>query len=120
MRRLVLALVPLMLSTLAVAQEALPKTIADVERDEFLLGGTVLERLQRSAKEKSLQCLKAFPHEQFCACLGEQLPLVLTIAQYAAIVSTPREELDSAASSEDERKLIEVTFTAREQCARNL
>ena len=120
MRRLVLTVLPLVLSAFAVAQDSPPKTIADLERDQFLLGGTLWERIERSSKEKSLECMKAFPHAQFCACLGEQLPLVLTVAQYVAIVTTPRERLEAAIATDDEKRVIEVTFAAREQCANKL
>ncbi len=117
---LVLFAFPAIFPVGVIAQDGQPKTIEDLERDQFLLGGTLWERVEKASKEKAIQCMKAFPHERFCGCLSEQIPMVITVAQYAAIVATPREQLDSSASSEDERKLIEVTFAAREKCSKVL
>lgn len=101
----------------AMADDSQPKSIEVLELEEFLLEGTLWERVERAAQQKSIQCMRAFPHQQFCRCLGNQLPMVLTIAQYTAIVTTSREQIGYEGMSSEEKKVIDITRESRETCA---
>lgn len=101
----------------AAAQTGGTATIDDLEREEFLLGGTIWERVLREGQERSIQCQKAFPNKVFCDCLTDRIPMILTITQYAFILTSSLAELQYDQLTEDEQKMIDITRAARESCA---
>jgi len=117
MRSVILSVIAAILITPAMADKDGPKTIKDLELEEFLLDGTLWERIERAARQKSIQCMRAFPHEQFCRCLASKIPMVLTITQYTAIVTSSREQIGYEGMSGEEKRAIDVTMRAREECA---
>ncbi len=104
----------------AMAGEDKQKTLQELQTEEFLLGGSIWERLQREVKQKEIQCIKAFPHEEFCTCLVDKIPMSFSMIHYVTVVTMSREELgydQLSELSEDERKAVDVTIQARETCA---
>lgn len=93
------------------------KTIDQLEHEQFMLDGSLLERLGRATRSMELQCMKAFPNERFCRCLASQMPMVLTMTQYTAITTSAREDIGYGEMSDDEKKVIDITIEAREKCA---
>lgn len=101
----------------AIAGEDRQKTLQELQTEEFLLGGTLWERVERVAKKKNIQRLKAFPDEAFCTCLADKIPMSFSMIHYVTIVTMSREDLGYDQLSEDERKAVDVTIQARETCA---
>lgn len=65
-------------------------------------------------------CQRAFGSNEFCSCLGDKLPAVVTFPVYAAVVISTREELGYAVASADERAVIDGIYAAREECVARL
>lgn len=101
----------------ASAQASGAATIDDLETEEFLLGGGLFERVSRIGQGLSIQCQKAFPNKKFCDCLSNRIPMVLTITQYAFILTSSLAELQYDQLTEDEQTMIDITRAARESCA---
>ena len=99
------------------AQSGGTATLDDLKTEEFLLGGTLWERVSREVQERSIQCQKAFPNKVFCDCLSNRIPMILTITQYAFILTGSLAELQYDQLTEDEQKMIDITRAARESCA---
>lgn len=99
------------------AQSGGTTTLDDLETEEFLLGGGLYERVSRIGQALSIQCQKAFPDKKFCDCLSSRIPMVLTITQYAFILTSSLAELQYDQLTEDEQKMIDITRWARESCA---
>ena len=86
--------------------------------DDFFLGGSLYEA--KSYEAKSIQCRKAFPNQNFCSCLANKLPMVLTIPQYTINVTSSLDELRYDELTGDERKMIDIAREVREECAQHL
>lgn len=65
-------------------------------------------------------CHRAFGSDEFCSCLGDRLPAVVTFPVYAAVVISTREELGYVAASADARAIIDGIYAAREECVARL
>ncbi len=101
----------------AAAEESEPKTLLELQTQEFLIEGSMWERIERAAQRKKLQCMRAFPHEAFCECLANKMPMAINVIQYTVATTVSREDLGYDSISEDERKAVDVTIQAREDCA---
>ena len=67
-------------------------------------------------KEKYLKCLASFGDTNFCQCLCKNLPVVDTFENYIAIVISTKDGLGYNNRNNDEKKIIDLTFKAREIC----
>ncbi len=101
----------------ALSNEHGPKSIKDLETEEFLLGGSIWEGIERAVQHKTIQCMRAFPHEEFCTCLVEEIPMVVNMVQYAVATTLSKEQMGYDKLSEDQRKAVDATTRARETCA---
>lgn len=98
--------------------ESLP-TIKDLEKKELEqlnVEGTLWGEVQNAGNKIRFSCLKAFPDESYCNCLGEKLPLSLTFPQFVAVVSTTKRDLGYATLTSDGMKLIDIARSVRETC----
>jgi len=104
-------------SSVSFSDEDSPRTINELQKEEFLIDGSLVERLEREGKRKYFQCMRAFPHKKYCSCLSGKIPLVLSMTQYTLVVTMSKEDLGYDKLSEDEKKAVDVTIRARESCA---
>ena len=79
-----------------------------------------VEAIQTLTKRQTTQryygCLKAFGHKEFCTCLRDKSPWILSFNDYIKIVTSTKEELNYEQLKEDDKKLVELTLKVREQC----
>ena len=104
-----------------------------IEQLESLRESTQLEAVERSLRalesmdelrslrdtmvhEKRVKCLEAFGHDGFCSCLASKLPVILGLDGYVKIVTLKREDLDYDNLSEDDKKIVDTAYDARNQC----
>jgi hypothetical protein len=66
--------------------------------------------------EKRLQCLTAVANEPFCECLRRNLPVVINFLGYVHIVTQTKEELKYNTLSAEDKKIVDSTRNARDQC----
>ncbi len=117
MRILMTLLVLSVFSSASFSNEGSPSTIEELETEEFLIDGTLAQRIDREVKRKYIQCMRAFPHKKFCNCLSSNMSLVFNMLQYTLVVTISKEALEYDKLSEDEKKAVDVTIEARELCA---
>lgn len=117
MRTLLLLLTCIAVLPNAMGEEDRPKTLQELQTEEFLLEGSMWERIERAAQQKKIQCMRAFPHENFCVCLANKIPMAVNMVQYVVALTVPREDLGYDQISKEERKAVDVTIQAREECA---
>lgn len=117
MRILVILILLVGFSSPVLSSEGGPKFLQELQTEEFLLEGSLWERIEREARRKTIQCMRAFPHEEFCTCLGSELPMPVNMTQYALAVTLSREEVGYEQLSEEQRSAFDKTIQAREVCA---
>jgi len=71
---------------------------------------------QAVGKLKSDQCLQAFGRDKFCACLGQNLPAIVSFEQYVHTMVTSKEELGYSTMPADQRKMVDATLDTGEKC----
>jgi hypothetical protein len=70
----------------------------------------------KMGKEKRHQCMTAVANEPFCECLGEKLPVVINFLGYVHIVTQTKEELKYNTLSAEDKRVVDNTRNARDQC----
>lgn len=98
------------------AQERSSKDLRDLNREERLLDGSVWEQFERIGKRKFIHCMKAFPHEQYCQCLVDSIPVDFGMDAYLKIMTSSREEIGYSNMTDDARNAVDATIQARELC----
>jgi len=82
------------------------------------VSGTIWgELVNNASNDRLMGCLKAFPNPEYCECLAEQLPVLVSIHQYVAIVTTTKSDLNYGELSNDDRRTVDTVRDARDQCA---
>ncbi|MEW5980564.1 MAG: hypothetical protein AB1898_32675 [Acidobacteriota bacterium] len=71
---------------------------------------------KRVSRTKRANCLKAFGHAKFCDCLCSDLPMIVTFNDYIRIVTSSKEELGYDRLKADDKKVIDMVYSAREKC----
>ncbi|HHH50366.1 MAG TPA: hypothetical protein ENK52_05245 [Saprospiraceae bacterium] len=66
--------------------------------------------------KKYSDCIKAFGNQKFCQCLRNNLPVPVSFMLYTKIVTTPKDELGYAELDAENKKVVDVTLTVRENC----
>lgn len=117
MRILMSLLLLSVFSSVSFSDEDSPSTIEELKTEEFLIDGSLVERVEREVKRKYIQCMRAFPHKIFCSCLSGKIPLVFNMTQYTLAVTISKEDMGYDKLSKDEKKAVDVTIQARESCA---
>jgi hypothetical protein len=88
------------------------KRLDDVQKE----AETWAAKQQSIARQRENDCLKAFGHKGFCACLNKELHWVLGFDGYIRIVTATPDQLSSVPT--DERAVVDSAVRARELCVR--
>lgn len=76
----------------------------------------LLESIATVAKQREYECKRAFGSNEFCKCLSQELPVSVTFMQYNAIVIRSKEQLLFETTSEENKKLVNAIYSARNKC----
>ena len=89
-------------------------------RDQFdSAAKAALQALDDMGKATKRQCITAVANETLCTCLTEKLPIKINFVQYVSIVTLTKEELGYGKLSPDDKKVVDLTRGARDQCIMN-
>lgn len=67
-------------------------------------------------RKKLSDCKKAFGADIFCACLSNNLPVIVEFPLYIQIAIKTKEELNYKAMSKEDKEIYAATIKARELC----
>lgn len=70
-------------------------------------------------KEKFYDCVKSFDYP-FCECLRDNLPVGVGFQTYVRIITANKQDLNYAQLNPEDKKMVDVTYQAREKCVRQL
>lgn len=107
----------------AFAQQDMPleqrQKLADIEKAITSIDKlkVIIDEMSQARKQ---ECLKAFGHTKFCGCIAENVPVALTFQQYISVVTHSKAENNYSSLSKDEKKIYDLTGTARDQCVKQL
>ena len=76
----------------------------------------IIANIDESTTIKKDQCMKVFGNTAFCNCIAEKSPVGITFVGYISIVIGTKEDLKYDMLSSDDKKLIDVTRKARDEC----
>jgi hypothetical protein len=111
----------ILLIALLLGSPALCQTLQDQERqkaaDEFdSAAKAALQAVEDMGKATKRQCLTAVGNEALCTCLTEKLPMRINFVQYVSIITLTKEELGYDKLSPDDKKMVDLTRSTRDQC----
>jgi hypothetical protein len=67
-------------------------------------------------KLKTDQCMKAFGQDNFCNCIGANLPATVSFEQYIHTMVASKEDLGYSAMPLDQRKTVDAILETAEKC----
>lgn len=73
-------------------------------------------QLEQITQDKLEACLKASGNNKFCQCLAGKLPVGLTFVGYIQSVTKSRQKLGYTEFSDNEKKMIDMALSVRNQC----
>ena len=73
-------------------------------------------QLEQITQDKLESCLKASGNNKFCQCLTGKLPVGLTFVGYIQSVTKSRQNLGYAEFSDNEKMMIDMALSVRNQC----
>ena len=96
-------------------------TVEEIQKlDQIEKAKEALDKFQQFAdsiiREKHSDCIKAYGNQLFCQCLRDNLPVPVSLMLYTKIVTTPKDELGYAELDAENKKIVDVTLTVRENC----
>ncbi len=102
-------------------QPFMPPAVKEIEKLQSLQNIVDTINDYRLAAEsmvtvKFSDCLKAFGNNPFCSCIRDQTPVGIGFQGYVRIMTTPKEELNYDKLSDQDRRIIDNTHTARNLC----
>jgi hypothetical protein len=125
--KLCLTFVFLMIPLTVLAEESVQKsksldTLDQIEQIEKVKGNLKeLEVLAASiTTTKYIQCLKVVGSDPFCQCLKDNLPVGTSFDMYVTIVIATKDDLKYQQLSEEDKKLVNSTYKARDMCVKNV
>jgi hypothetical protein len=74
----------------------------------------------RLTRAKFQDCLKAFGYLPFCECLRDKAPVSIGFQTYVRLLTTSKVDLNYKQLNEQDRKLVDATYQAREACVASL
>lgn len=72
--------------------------------------------LEQVTLQKLESCMSAFADEKFCSCLSSGLPIGITFDGYIQAVTRTKAEIGYNDLSENEKTLIDMARSVRDQC----
>jgi hypothetical protein len=69
-------------------------------------------------RQKKSDCLIAFGDQNFCQCLGDNLPVTVSFEVYVNIVTTPKDKLGYSELDQENKDVVDATINAREKCVK--
>lgn len=71
---------------------------------------------QAIAEKKATECQKAFGHEAFCKCLGDNIPFDYTLADYVTVTTHTKADNGYSGLPLKMRTAYDLALAAREKC----
>ncbi|MDD2271429.1 MAG: hypothetical protein PHP95_16500 [Desulfuromonadaceae bacterium] len=96
------------------AQEGMQEKIRLLEQQIQEL--KTLRAQQAVGKQKAEQCLKAVGRDNFCTCIGENLPAAVSFEQYIHTTITSKEEIGYNTMLPEQQKIVDHILETREKC----
>lgn len=96
------------------AQESMQEKIKLLEQQIQEL--KTLRAQQAAGKQKTEQCLKAVGRDNFCNCIGENLPAAVSFEQYIHTTITSKEEIGYSTMLPEQQKTVDQILETREKC----
>jgi len=93
-------------------QQAYEKVISDLEKFE--------NQFTDFAQERELNCIKAFGHKEFCACVFNEMPIAWSFSQYIAITTKPKEKLGYNKFDKEYKEVFDKVRPIRNKCVDKL
>ena len=72
-----------------------------------------VDTLSRALKS---DCLRTVGNDQFCNCLGEKLPWILSFQEYVSVVTSSKDQLAAANLSREQHEVVDKAAQARDEC----
>jgi hypothetical protein len=71
-------------------------------------------------QNKRFACLKAFGNKDFCNCIVDNLPIIISFKNYIALTTSSKDEIGYEKLPKDDQELFDKTITARNLCVKKV